>query len=286
MTQQALRPRPWIEIERMRSPSFPQDAAFSKEQAQQSSHAQVFPEPQREQPPKTVQIGRVERPPPSPPSSSPRSEKSKKRGIESLFVTLLIGLVFIILGRACGSKVGGNLARERIKAESYQANSQYSKSDGPRDENLVIFQSSMIEVEKLLGRYNRSGINSQKDSNHLKVLNNLTALDKRMSRIQTGDLPRELASSFNDYRKTMNGLLSHLNNMPYPTELLPQGAKGLNDWIEKQAARDPKFLGNFRREVDAWEKNRASYPRKIVSATYRLSVAMQRNGIDFDFGTK
>ena len=161
-------------------------------------------------------------------------------------------------------------------------NKENKSAPKPVNENLVTFQAEMNEVEKLLGEYQ----SSIKDP--LKAFKMLTALDNGMSQIKTTGLPNELASSFNQYRTTMSGLLNHLQNTPFPTELISEGTQGISRWIQEQDANIPGFIESYKRKMDAWEKKGASYQEKTASATYRLSMAMQRNDIDFDFsiGTK
>jgi len=166
---------------------------------------------------------------------------------------------------------------------SISACNKNNKSDPkPANENLVTFQAEMNEVEKLLGEYQ----SSMKDP--LKAFKTLTALDKRMAQIKTTGLPNELASSFNQYRTTMSGLLNHLENTPFPTELISEGTQGISRWVQEQAVSNPGFIESYMRKMDAWTKKAASYQGKTASATYRLSMAMQSSNIDFDFliGTK
>ena len=166
---------------------------------------------------------------------------------------------------------------------SISACNKENKSDPkPTNENLVTFQAEMNEVEKLLGEYQ----SSIKDP--LKGIETLTALDKGMARIKTTGLPNELASSFNQYRNTMRGLLKHLKNTPFPTELISEGTQGISRWIQEQDANIPGFIESYKRKMDVWEKKSASYQEKTASATHRLSMAMMRNNIGFNFsiGTK
>jgi hypothetical protein len=172
-----------------------------------------------------------------------------------------------------GSEMGRKAAEERAREIAY------SDTPKPANENLVTFQAEMNEVEKLLGEYNSAGM----ELNMLKALKRLTALDKRMSQIETTGLPNELASAFNQYRNNMSGLLNHLQNTPYPTELLSEGPQGLSRWVQEQDANIPGFNESFKREMDAWEDEGASYTEKTMITVYRLSTEMQRNNIDFDF---
>ena len=135
----------------------------------------------------------------------------------------------------------------------------------------------MKDIENLLRKYQRSV------GNPLKSLETLTALNEGMSLIKTSGLPRDLASSFSEYRTTMSGLLSHLNKTPFPTELLSEGTQGVGNWIKEQAAINSEFLETYMRKMDAWDKKSASYQKKVMSSTYDLSMAMQNYNIDFDF---
>ena len=143
--------------------------------------------------------------------------------------------------------------------------------------SLTKFQADMKGVENLLETYRRSV------GDPLKSLETLSALNEGLSLIKTGELPGDLASSFSKYRTTMRGLLSHLHSTPFPTELLSEGTRGVSNWIKEQTASNPKFLESYMRKMDAWDKESASYQKRVMVSIYHLSMAMQNHNIDFDF---
>ena len=148
LSQQTLRPRPWIEIERMCSPSSPQVAAFSQEQAQQSSHAQVFPEPQREQAPKTVQIGRVETP--TPPPAAPISPQKRKK-VSFAEANYLLGC------RQCGrkSQIKGKVLASRSSVDCPFCNSSIGLNN--KNLNLELDESEVVQYRRIRDVFSYDG---------------------------------------------------------------------------------------------------------------------------------
>ncbi|MDA8973882.1 DUF805 domain-containing protein [Akkermansiaceae bacterium] len=152
LSQQTLRPRPWIEIERMCSPSSPQEAVFSQEQAQQSSHAQVFPEPQREQAPKTVQIGRVETPPPPPPppTAAPISPQKRKK-VSFAKANYSLGC------RQCGrkSQIKGKVLASRSSVDCPFCNSSIGLNN--KNLNLELDESEVVQYRRIRDVFSYDG---------------------------------------------------------------------------------------------------------------------------------
>lgn len=292
VSKAAQRPRPWVEVERVKAAPAekPHDDELDGKEITGAYSGEREPRPPQNVNFYPSQGNPIQTPvsdaslpsalPPSPAPPAQRKKKPKKGGVGGVLTTIVIFGLITILARTCGSKVGGDLARKH-SAERGRENT-YSDNPSPANGSLVTFQAEMNGVEKLLGEYQ----SSSKDL--LKALKTLTALDKGMSQIKTTGLPKELASSFNQYRTTMSGLSNHLENTPFPTELLSEGTQGISRWIQEQDVSNPGFIESYKMKMDAWEKKGASYQGKTASATYRLSTAMQRNNIVFDFsiGTK
>lgn len=278
VSRTSQRPRPWIEVERAKTVFVdkPHDHGLDGKETNAVYSGEREPRPAPDVNFYPIQGNPVQTPvsdasfpsplPPPPASPAQSKKKPKKGGVGGLLTTIMIFGLITILGRTCGSKVGGDLARKHAA----------------QPDSLITFQSEMNEVEMLLGRYQNS-VNTP-----LKALKTLSALEKGMSQIKTAGLPNELASSFIQFRNTMREFLNHLKNTPFPPELISEGPQGISRWVQKQDVSNPGFKEIYKRKMDVWEKEAASYQVKIPNVTFRLSEAMQRHNIDFDFsvGTK
>jgi hypothetical protein len=135
ISQQTLRPRPWVEVEFCKPTA---NVAPSPVRTVSGEKFGSLPTKKLVTSPKTSgsYVHQHHPAPPAPPApsappNSSGSKKSKKGGIGGLLSTLLIGAFFIILGRACGSKIGGDLAKERIKSERRESSRSFSKTAAP-----------------------------------------------------------------------------------------------------------------------------------------------------------